>query len=470
MQLTFSSLRFRSYLREVDALAPKELAAARHWQEVYGGSLDTALLELGLCSPAALCRLLHGACGLDVVEPELLRFRSRPWDVLPPELQDSQRVVPLARIGARTAIGVHPDVSNEALGYLCRSVPGALPLVSPECALAKVAAEKRCDAIPVRYEKLYAALVDGLKSAREGTKTPPLRSETPTDGRSAQLEALGRPCEDEVRRLSALCRDDELCELRALGDDGMRMLARNLPGPLELLRGDARVLPRPSAHGPFIRAAVALGVPFTPHAVALFADADAEKRFYAAFIFRELRDDAVVGPMSRLAFDENRDVRTVAMQVLETYRRAEGFEDGVAYVRSRLDDADMDSRILATKAVGVLRDVHAVSRLIAFLSSEVAELRAAALASLCSITGQQHGAKPRRWGAWYVENGAKDRVEWIIDSFRHPDAGVRRWAHAELIRVTGHRVPFCPLGGRSAREVAHQAWTAWWHGQRTQVA
>ena len=467
MQLTLSSLRLRSYLREVDALTAKDFAAARHWQEVYGGSLDTVLLELGLCSPNVLCRLLHDACGLEVVEPELLRCRSRPWDALPPDLQDSPHVVPLAQIGGRTAIAVHPDVSNEALGYLCRSVPGALPFVSPECGLEKVAAERRCDAVSPRYEKLYATLVESLRGrpGRAGSATPPPKPaevEPPEDPQSSRV--------DEVERLQALCRDPELRELRALGDEGMEMLARNLPGPLEVLRGDVRVLPLPSAHGPLVRAAISLGPQFTPHAINAFGDDDSEVRFYAAFIFRELRDGSVIEPLSKLAFDDNRDVRMISMQVLETYRSMDTFERGVAHVRSRLDDARIGRRLIATKAVGVLRDVDAVQGLISSLCHEGRELRAAALASLCSITGQQHGASPRKWRAWYAEHGAKHRVEWIIDCFRHHDASVRRWAHAELIRVTGHRVPFCPLGEKSAREVAHQAWTDWWQAQRPRVA
>ena len=77
---------------------------------------------------------------------------------------------------------------------------------------------------------------------------------------------------------------------------------------------------------------------------------------------------------------------------------------------------------------------------------------------------QQHGIKPHRWKSWHIENGDRHRVEWIIESLRHRDLPVRRWAADELTRITGHRVAFSPMGDRKARDMAVQAWTDWWAG------
>jgi HEAT repeat protein len=109
-----------------------------------------------------------------------------------------------------------------------------------------------------------------------------------------------------------------------------------------------------------------------------------------------------------------------------------------------------------------LRDIEAIPKLIDLLSSRDRFVQEAALESLCSITGQQHGLKPHRWKSWHVDNGDRHRVEWIIESLRHRDLPVRRWAADELTRITGHRVPFSPMGDRKAREMAVQAWTDWW--------
>ena len=53
-------------------------------------------------------------------------------------------------------------------------------------------------------------------------------------------------------------------------------------------------------------------------------------------------------------------------------------------------------------------------------------------------------------------------MEWIIESLRHKDLPVRRWAYDELLRITGHRIDFEPSGDRKQREAAAREWTEWW--------
>ncbi len=264
--------------------------------------------------------------------------------------------------------------------------------------------------------------------------------------------------------LTALARGEaDVDDLRALGEAGLRGLAAQFPGPLEVLRRDLRALPPPSAHGPHIRVAIRLGPAIVPYLVELFTHGDPDVRFYAAFVFQELRDPRAMEPLSRLAFDGSGDVRVIAMRVLETYARYDGFDRAALYVRSELDSTNRTRQLYAARAVGTLRDTEAIPKLIDQLSSKDRFIQEASLESLCSITGQQHGLKPHRWKTWYQEQGSRHRVEWIIESLRHRDLPVRRWAHDELIRITGHRVAFSPLGDRKSREVAAEAWLSWWH-------
>ena len=246
------------------------------------------------------------------------------------------------------------------------------------------------------------------------------------------------------------------------GDPGLARLAAVFPGPLDVLRRDLRALPPPSAHGPLVRVAIAIGHEFVPHVLERFTHPDPEVRFYAAFLFQELRDPACMLPLSRLAFDGSADVRVIAMRVLETYARYPRFGDALALVRDELGSSDRNHQLYAARAVGTLRDVAAIETLVELLSSRDRFIQEAALESLCSITGQQHGLKPHRWKNWYAEHRDRHRIEWIIDSLRHRDLPVRRWAHDELVRVTGHRIPFSPLGDRQSRDVAARAWTDWW--------
>lgn len=263
--------------------------------------------------------------------------------------------------------------------------------------------------------------------------------------------------------LEAMARGEErLRELRDIGDLAWQRLAARFPGPLDVLRRDLRSLPPPSAHGPIVRAAITAGRVIVPYLLDLFEHDNPDVRFYSAFIFQELRDARCARPLGRLAFDPNGDVRVIAMRVLETYARADTFAAAAAIVRERLDSGSRSEQLYAARAVGTLRDVEAIATLVELLSSKDRFIQEAALESLCSITGQQHGLKPHRWKSWYTANRDRHRVEWIIESLRHRDLPVRRWAADELVRVTGHRIPFSPMGDRRSRDVAAQAWQDWW--------
>jgi HEAT repeat protein len=187
-------------------------------------------------------------------------------------------------------------------------------------------------------------------------------------------------------------------------------------------------------------------------------------------VFQELRDPRAMRPLSELAFDTSGDVRVISMRVLETYRRTPGFAEAARVVRAQLDSTNRTRQLYAARAVGTLRDIEAIPKLIDLLSSRDRFVQEAALESLCSITGQQLGLKPHRWKAWYADNEARHRVEWIIDSLKHRDVPVRRWAADELTRITGHRVPFSATGDKRARELAIEAWSDWWTQRgRTQL-
>ena len=116
----------------------------------------------------------------------------------------------------------------------------------------------------------------------------------------------------------------------------------------------------------------------------------------------------------------------------------------------------------AARAVGTLRDRRAVPALVDLLASRDRFVQETALEALCSITGQQHGLKPHRWRAWWEAHGHEHRLEWIMESLRHRDVLVRRWANDELTRLTGHRVSARPQGDKREQEACYQQWRAWW--------
>jgi hypothetical protein len=279
-------------------------------------------------------------------------------------------------------------------------------------------------------------------------------------GRQLPSESMQHKVDATIRGIAA--GGGNLADLRAMGEPALLRLAAQFPGPLEVLRRDLRALPPPSAHGPLIRTSILLGADFVPHLVDLFDHPSPDVRFYAAFVFQELRDPRAMRPLSELAFDTSGDVRVISMRVLETYSRVQGFADAVRVVRAQLDSTNRTRQLYAARAVGTLRDIDGIPKLVDMLSSRDRFVQEAALESLCSITGQQLGLKPHRWKTWYQENEHRHRIEWIIESLRHRDVPVRRWAADELTRVTGHREPFSAMGDKKARDIAALAWTEWW--------
>ena len=123
------------------------------------------------------------------------------------------------------------------------------------------------------------------------------------------------------RRIDSLLRSiatgaSNISELRAMGEPALLRLAAQFPGPLEVLRRDLKALPPPSAHGPLVRTTIRLGGDVVPHLIDLFDHPSPDVRFYAAFVFQELRDARSMRPLSELAFDTSGDVRVISMRVL----------------------------------------------------------------------------------------------------------------------------------------------------------
>ncbi len=273
-------------------------------------------------------------------------------------------------------------------------------------------------------------------------------------------DAVQRQADDAVDRVER--EGGSLSTIRELGEAGLLRLAARFPGPLEVFRRDLNSLPPPSAHGPLIRACIRIGPDMALHLVESMDHPNPDVRFYAAFVFQELRDDRCVKPLAKLAFDASGDVRVISMRVLETYSRSSPFPSAAKKVRAGLVAANRTRQLQAARAVGTLRDVDSVAELIELLASRDRFIQEAALESLCSVTGQQHGLKPHRWRSWFEEHENRHRIEWIIDSLRHKDVAVRRWASDELGRITNHRVVASPTGDRKEQATCVREWHQWW--------
>ena len=256
--------------------------------------------------------------------------------------------------------------------------------------------------------------------------------------------------------------DSAIEHLRELGEPAYRRITKQFPGELDVHRRDLDTLPPLPAHGALIR--VALELPeLGPYLVEVVDHPNPTVRFYVAFVFMELRHHRAVAALGECAFDPDADVRAIAMRVLETYSGERGFDEAIAVIRRELDSPNRTRQLHATRAVGTVRDIAAVSKLIELLASKERYIQESALESLCSITGQQLGLKPHRWRSWYADNAHHHRVEWIISSLAHKDLSVRRWAADELRRITNQRINFLAAGSKQEREIGILKWIEWWN-------
>ncbi|MCA9638802.1 MAG: hypothetical protein KC420_22395 [Myxococcales bacterium] len=94
------SAQLKDYLEATGMLDERDLVDAENRALIYGGSLDTSLLELEALDPVRLDAALAAARGLLSSPPELLLQapNRRPWEMLPEIWIEEREAVPLAFI------------------------------------------------------------------------------------------------------------------------------------------------------------------------------------------------------------------------------------------------------------------------------------------------------------------------------------------------------------------------------------
>ncbi|HRI10396.1 MAG TPA: hypothetical protein PKW35_21400, partial [Nannocystaceae bacterium] len=185
-------MSLRDYLDAAEALAPTDLHHAITRAAIYGGSLDTALLELGLVDPHGLEAILAAAHGLPTTPPELLAPRRRPWERLAPRWIEERLAAPLAALDDRLWIAVHPDLPSDALAQLWQEESALEVTVTAECCLRRVLAEQTGEALSARHAVLAATYLRTLRPPSAAASpfvdddaSPPPRADAPADDAGA---------------------------------------------------------------------------------------------------------------------------------------------------------------------------------------------------------------------------------------------------------------------------------------------
>ncbi len=301
------------------------------------------------------------------------------------------------------------------------------------------------------------------------TDSPNKRKRAPSR-KSRHTPSARRDAEIDAAIAEYTIAGTSISRLRALGTRALLRLATSFPGPLDIAEVDLSDLPPPAEHGPLLRACIELGEAMVPHILELFDHRRYLVRFYAAFVFQDLRDPRCVRPLGELAFDNDASVRLISMRVLETYSQSEEFQKAVGKIRKSLNSVDRPRRVQAIDALGTLRDIRSIPQLIDLLEATDTEVQDTALGALCSVTAQQLGYRASRWRTWYAGHSDQHRIDWLIEGLRHRDPAVRQWVADELSRITNQEFEFPADGDRREREQAIKTWSMWWAEAREQGA
>jgi hypothetical protein len=203
-----------------------------------------------------------------------------------------------------------------------------------------------------------------------------------------------------------------LGEILALGEAAIPSVFARFPGPLVVDRTQIREdLPRPADCGPVLRVVAAMRRLALPFLAVRSGDADVEVRFWATYLLGELHyPDTAAALLPRL-FDENTAVRRIAIRSARTL--VAGNDEAVIPLRKNLErmvaypDEPEGRRLVA---IGVLSELHlyrSIPALIAALSDHSPMVSGAAVSALVTMTRQEFGRDPRKWGEWWETRGKK---------------------------------------------------------------
>jgi HEAT repeat protein len=180
----------------------------------------------------------------------------------------------------------------------------------------------------------------------------------------------------------------------------------------------------------------------------------------------ELPHPLLVEPLASTLFDDDQGVSRSALYALERFRKQEGVEELKGSLRALAvaSDADQRSRLLAMRALAVLRDQRAVETLIPALS-ERSVLGEAAWRVLRMLTARDFGNDESAWRAWLDQNGGLARAEWLIDSLDHEDPEIRAIASRDLIRMTGRDYGYRVNMPGDDRRAIRERFVLWWSSE-----
>ncbi len=252
--------------------------------------------------------------------------------------------------------------------------------------------------------------------------------------------------------------------LLGIGEEALPALRDLFPGRLWFNRWEPHVQPpRGRSVSGLCRTLVAFGEPAVPYVAELLNAPDPEIRYYATLVAADLPHPRLVEPLATALFDDDQGVSRSALYALERFRGLEGVDELQQSLRALAlaVDADQRSRLLAMRALAVLRDERAVEALLPALA-EHSVLGEAAWRVLRMLTAQDFGSDESRWQAWFERQGTRSRTEWLIDSLDHEDSEIRAIAIRDLSQIAGQDFGYNVGMPPSDRQAIRERFRLWW--------
>jgi len=255
--------------------------------------------------------------------------------------------------------------------------------------------------------------------------------------------------------------------LLAIGEDALPALRDLFPGRLWFNRWEPHVRPpRGRSISGLCRTMVALGEPAVPYVVELLKSEDPEIRYYATLVAADLPHPMLVEPLAAILFDDDQGASRSALYAFEAFHEQDGIDELKESLRALAgaSDADQRSRLLAMRALAVLRDVKCLEVMFVALS-EPGVLGEAAWRVLRMLTAQDFGNNEPEWRAWFEAHGSRARTEWLIDSLDHDDPEIRAIASRDLVRLAGQDHGYRVNMPGDDRRAIRERFRLWWASQ-----
>jgi hypothetical protein len=251
--------------------------------------------------------------------------------------------------------------------------------------------------------------------------------------------------------------------LLAASDRGARAVVARLPGPLRIERHTLKAPTPPLAeHGPLLALLDRFGEVAVPALLSRTVDASLEARYYATLALGQLRVPRAVPAIGMRLFDPDASVRRVALELLPRFGQSPELRTLTESLRGELPGPDVARQLHAAEALGVLRDVSSVPRLIELVKHEHVHLAQTARRALVEITKQDFGSSRWRWRSWWERHRNEPRLEWMLEGLAHVEAEVRMSASEELKAMTTEYFGYQFDMPKREREEARRKWVDWW--------